>query len=253
MIENKKMKRKKTRIRTNSDKIIKNKNIDTKLVLKVFDNNHCTLEEDLDEWNKSCIKLLLQQSPSIYIYNCRIITDYYLSIASELSFYGFFTLYMNSNDKIKTKLNKSINAVLINPKSTYNIYLSFIDFLENMERRNLNMFLVNYHIFGDIAYKLKAYAKSLYYLEKDFLINNDTINFEKLTKLYYKLGIPECALGIIKLADEHQYEDVNNYENKFIWYINLCQYRKALEMIETNLKNENNPSKINFTRIIFIF
>jgi len=248
LTDNKKMKKKIFKIRYDSDSLVKSKNIDNELVLKVFDNNHCTLGEDWDEWYKSCIKLLLQQSPSIYIYNCRAIIDYYISIASELSLYGFYTLYMNSNDQVKTKLTNCINAAINNPKCTDNLFLKLLDLIESMERRNVNMFIINYHKFGDISYGLKAYAKSLYYLEKDFIMNNDTTNFNKLIKLYNKLGIPECALGLIKLADEHQYEDVENYENKFNWYINLEEYRKALEMINTKLKDENDDKKIKYLK-----
>jgi hypothetical protein len=246
--EDKKVKKKKFNIRFDSDSLVKVKNIDNDLVLKVFDNNHCTLGKDWDEWYKSCIKLLLQQSPSIYIYNCRSITDYYLSISSELSLHGFYSLYMNSNDQVKTKLTKCINAAIDNPKCTDNVFLMLLDLIENMERRNVNMFLINYHKFGGISYELKAYAKSLYYLEKDFTMNNDVININKLITLYYKLGIPECALGLIKLADEHQYEDVDNYENKFNWYINLEQYRKALEMINEKLKDEDDDKRIKYLK-----
>jgi tetratricopeptide (TPR) repeat protein len=248
LIDNKKIKKKKFNIRFDSDSLVKSKNIDNDLVLKVFDNNHCTLGEDLDEWYKSCIKLLLQQSPSIYIYNCRSITDYYLSIASELSLYGFYTLYMNSNDKVKTKLTNCIKAAIDNQKCTDNLFLMLLDLIESMERRNVNFFLVDYHKFGEISFKLKAYAKSLYYLEKDFTTNNDAKNFKKLIKLYYKLGIPECAFGLIKLADKHQYEDVDNYENKFNWYINLEEYRKALEMINEKLKDEKDDKKIKYLK-----
>ena len=241
-------KKKKFNIRFDSDTLVKSKNINNELILKVFDNNHCTLGEDWEEWYKSCIKLLLQQSPSIYMYNCRVITDYYLSIASELSLYGFYTLYMNSNDRVKTKLIKSISAAINNPKCTDNLLLMLLDLIESMKRRNVNMYLVDYQKFGNISYKLKAYAKSLYCLEKDFSTKNDAINFKKLIKLYYKLGIPECAFGLIKLADEHYYEDVNSYENKFIWYINLEEYRKALNMINEKLKNENDEKKIKYLK-----
>jgi len=248
LTEDKKMKKKSFKIRFDSDSLVKSKNIDNDLVLKIFDNNHCTLGEDWEEWYKSCIKLLLEQSPSIYIYNCRSITDYYLSIASELSLYGFYTLYMNSNDKVKTKLTNCLNNAITNPKCTDNLFLMLLNLIESMERRNVNMFLIDYHKFGDISYKLKAYAKSLYYLEKDFIMNNDTTNFNKLIKLYYKLGISECALGLIKLANEHQYEDVDNYENKFNWYINLEEYRIALEMINKKLKDEDDDKRIKYLK-----
>lgn len=108
--------------------------------------------------------------------------------------------------------------------------------------------MIDYHWFGEIAYNLKAYAKSLYYLEMDFLMNNDPKVFEKLIKLYYELDIPECAFGLIKLANQHEYEEVDDYKNKFIWYINLNDYRKGLEIIEEQLKKENDIKEINFLK-----
>ena len=246
--ENKKVKKEKSRTVIESDSISKYKSIDNELVLLVFDNSHCYLEEDWNEWNKSIIKLLLQQSPSIYIYNCRVITDYYVSIASELSSYGFYTLYMNSNDNIKTKLTTYLTNALEKPKANDNLILYILDLLESMERKNTNMFLIDYHLYGDIAYNLKAYAKSLFYLERDFAMSNDAQIFEKLVRLYYQLGVPECAFGLIKMAEQHQYEDVDNYENKFIWYINLNDYRKALTMIEEKIDNEYDINKINFLK-----
>ena len=246
--KHKRMKREKAKTFIDIDNTEKYKIINNELVMSVFDNNHCTLEEDWDEWNKSIIKLLLEQSPSYYIDNCRVITDYYVSIASELSSYGFYTLYMNSNDKIKTKLTKCLTAALKSPKANDNLILSILDLLESMERRNTNMFLEDYHLYGNIAYNLKAYAKSLFYLERDFSMSNDAQVFEKLIKLYYQLGVPECAFGLIKLAEEHQYEDVDNYENKFIWYINLKDYRKSLGMIEEKLETEFDINRIAFLK-----
>ena len=238
-------KKEKARTFIENDNMIKYKSIDNNLVLSVFDNNHCNLEKDWDEWHKSSIKLLLQHSPSIYIYNCNVITDYYLSIATELSNYGFYTLYMNSNDKVKNKLIKYINRALKGKKANDDIFLSLLDLLETMERRKANMFMLDYRLFGEISYNLKAYAKSLFYFEKDFLLNNDSSIFEKLIKLYYQLGIPESAMGLIKLAERHEYEDVDKFNKKYVWYINLNDYKKALEMIKEKLKVETDINEIN--------
>ena len=218
------------------------------LIIKIFDNSYCALEEDWNEWLKACIKTLLEKSSSPYLSNFSIIADYYLSVASELSAQGFYTFYINSEEKIKTQLEKYLEAAVKKPNSTYTVILAVLDLLENMERKKVDLPLKDYKFYGNICYKLKAYAKSVYYLEKSFLKEKDIDIFEKLIHLYYQLGITEWAYGLLKLEDKSEYKDIQNYENKFIWYMNLGNYGKALQMIEEKLSTEKNEDKIYFLK-----
>ena len=217
-------------------------------ILKVFDNKYCTLEEDWDDWLKSCIKTLLEKSSSPYISNLSVIADYYLSFASELSSQGFYSFFTNIRSENQKQVENILSVALNAPKATYSVILSILDLIESMERKKLYMHLNDYDFYGNICYKLKAYTKSLYYLERSFLNNKNDQTFEKLLYLYCQLGIPECAYGLMRLVDKNNYEDIKNYENKFIWYMNLGNYRKALEMIEEQLSSEKNEEKIYFLK-----
>ena len=220
------------------------------LIFKAFDNSYCLLEEDWEEWLKSCIKILLQKSPSPYFSKFSIIADYYLSVASELSAHGFYSFYMNSKYEVKLKLEDYINRALRAVKATDTVILSILNLVENMSRKREDMDFKDYKYYGNKCYNLKAYAKSLYYFEKCFINEKNVDLFEKLINLYYQLGIPEWAYGLINLVDKNKedYLDINNSENKFIWYMNIGEYRKALNMIEEKLSTEKNEEKIYFLK-----
>ena len=218
------------------------------LIMKVLDNDYCNLEEDWNEWLKTCIKTVLEKSSSPYLSNFSFIADYYLSVASELSAQGFYSFYICSNEESKKKMENYLNIALKAPKATYNVILAILDLLENMDRRRANMSLNDFKHYGNICFKLRAYAKSLYYLEKSFLKEKDISVFEKLIHLYYRLGIPQWAYGLLKLVDRDDYKNIKNYEDKFIWYMNLGDYRKALEMIEEILLTEKNEERIYFLK-----
>ena len=220
------------------------------LVLKAFNNSYCVLEEDWEEWLKSCIKILLEKSPSPYFSKFSIIADYYLSVASELSAHGFYSFYVNSKNEVKKKIDEYINVALRAPKASDTVILSILNLVENMSRKREDMNFNDYKYYGNKCYNIKAYAKSLYYFEKCFIDEKNVDIFEKLLNLYYQLGIPEWGYGLINLADKNkkEYSEIKNYENKFIWYMNLGEYRKALNMIEEKLATEKNEQKINFLK-----
>ena len=227
-------------------------NVDS--ILQSFDNSYCTLEEDWDDWLKSCIKKVLEESPSPYLSEFSVITDYYLSIASELSSHGFYSYYINCNNETKKKITEYLKVALSAPKASDTVMLSILNLIDNMERKRVNMELNDYEFYGNICFKLKAYAKSLYYFEKSFNEKKNVDIFEKLIYLYNQLGIPEWGYGTIKLIEkaesknDSEFQDFHNYENKFIWYMNLGKNRKALEMIEEKLKTEKNEDKKSFLK-----
>ena len=139
------------------------------LVLKAFNNSYCVLEEDWEEWLKSCIKILLEKSPSPYFSKFSIIADYYLSVASELSAHGFYSFYVNSKNEVKKKIDEYINVALRAPKASDTVILSILNLVENMSRKREDMNFNDYKYYGNKCYNIKAYAKSLYYFEKCFI------------------------------------------------------------------------------------
>ena len=227
--------------------IVKNRKglANNEIVIKSFANNHCKLEKDWNEWFKLIHKALFEQNPSNFLYIFYLITEYYFSINLDLTSHAFYSVYMDNNDANKQKLSEYLDIAIKDSKTPDDILLSILNLFEFMEKKNINMPLVNYTLFGNIAYKCKAFAKALYYKEKDFE-NNIYINIDNLFDLYYKLNVKENGKGLIKLIENgKKYKDLKDYDKKYIWYINLHDYSKALKIINTTLIKEKDKDKRN--------
>ena len=251
-----------------SNQSLKNRKaqIDNDLILKIFDNSNCLVEEDWQDWFKSSSKILFEQSPSYILYNCHLLSDYYFPLIIELYNYGFFTVYINNNDKNKMILTQGLISALNNPKTPNDILLTILNLIEFIERRNVNLCYIDYNQFGKVAYKCRAYAKALYYKENDFLLKNDYEQFEELLELYYEVKQQESAKGLLELVNknieknkENKHLSKNNFassnslidinmnvkeKNKYIWYIKIHDYNKALKLIDHQMKHEE--SKENY-------
>ena len=222
-------------------------------IIKQFDTSYCSVEEDWNEWFKSTSKILFEQSTIYALYLCHVVADYYFPLVIELYNYGFFSIYINMSDKNKMILISNIQKALKNAKTPNDILLNILNLSEFLERRNIHLQFINYKQFGNIAYECRAFAKALYYKENDFLLTNDFEHLEGLLELYYELKHPESAIGLLKLAeknkDKFMYLKKNNdedniYTNKYILYIKLHEYDKALELINEHLAIESNQKKI---------
>ena len=238
--------------------------IDNELIIKMFDNSNCLVEEDWHDWFKSSSKVLFEQSPSYILYNCHLLSDYYFPLILELYNYGFFTVYVNNNDKNKMILTQGLISALKNPKTPNDILLTILNLIEFIERRNVNLCYIDYNRFGKVAYKCRAFAKALYYKENDFLLKNDFEQFEDLLELYYEVKQQESAKGLLELVNrnlEKNKENNSNYmknnlassynylinvdmnfkeKNKYIWYIKIHDYNKALKLIDHQMLHEEN-------------
>ena len=230
--------------------IVKNRRgyVNNELVIKAFDNNNCKLEKDWNEWFKIIVKSVFEQTPSNFIYICYLITEYYNSLNIDLAPYAFYTVYSNNNDVNKAKLTKYLDVAIKNEKTPNKILLEILNLSEFMERKNVNMSFLDYKLFGDIAYKCNAFSKALYYKEKDFE-DNKYLDVNNLIDLYYKLNEPESSVGLIKLVENNtKYYEMKEYDKKYIWYINLHDYSKALKIINNEILKENNSDKLNNLR-----
>ena len=224
------------------------KYVNNEIVIKSFDNSNCRLEKDWNEWFKISSKSLFEQTPSYFIYITHLITEYYFSTNVDLSYYAFYSVYINNKDINKKKLSEYIYKATKNEKTPDEILLTILNLYEFMERKNINLPFLDYKHFGNIAYKCKAYAKVLYYKEKDFDDNKDIDN---LIDLYYKLNVPENALGLINIIEKNENNRFNlekEYDKKYIWYINMHDYSKALKIINEKLLYENDENKINYLK-----
>ena len=221
------------------------KYVNNEIVIKAFDNSNCRLEKDWHEWFKISSKSLFEQTPSYFIYITHLITEYYFSTNVDLTYYAFYTVYINNKDLNKKKLSEYIYKASKNEKTPDEVLLAILNLYEFMERKNINLPFLDYKLFGNIAYKCKAYAKVLYYKEKDFDENKDIDN---LIDLYYKLNVPYNSIGLINLVEKNENKRFNlekNYDKKYIWYINMHDYSQALKIINEKLLYEKDTNKIN--------
>ena len=248
-----------------SNQSIKNRKtqIDNELIIKIFDNSNCLVEEDWHDWFKSSSKILFEQSPSYILYNCHLLSDYYFPLILELYNYGFFTVYINNNDKNKMILTQGLISALSNPKTPNDILLTILNLIEFIERRNVNLCYIDYNQFGKVAYKCRAFAKALYYKENDFLLKNDYEQFEDLLEIYYEVKQKESAKGLLELINQHidinkeisyqksaalniSAKNISNInknlkdKNKYVWYIKIHEYGKALKLINKQILREEN-------------
>ena len=226
--------------------LVKNRRgiVNNDMVIKAFNNSHCKEEKDWNEWFKISHKVIYEQNPSNFLYICYLLTEYYFSLNLDLSNYAFYSVYINNNDSNKMKLTQFLRQAIKNEKTPDDISLTILNLTEFMERKNMHLPLIDYRLFGNIAYKCKALAKALFYKQQDF---EDSRNLDDLLDLYYKLNVPENGEGLIRLVESRQklYYDIKDYDKKYIWYINLHNYSKALNIINNKLLKEKDINKRN--------
>ena len=240
--------------------------IDINQILNLFSTANCAGEDDWNEWFKSSSKILFEQSPSYILYYCHFVIDYYFPLIRELYSYAFYSTIKNINEESKSKIVDELISALNSPKTPNDILLIILNLTEYIERKNLGISFFDYYLFGNVAYKCRAFAKALYFKENYFLINKGSI--EDLLELYYELKLPESAAGLLKFVQKNETtkkrkdskspkmllnkksNDSNktNEEDKefseHIWYIKLHEYKKSLDIINNRLKYERNKEEI---------
>ena len=245
----------------NGININKKNQVDNASIIKQFNTSYISEEEDWNEWFKSTSKILFEQSPIYALYLCHLVADYYFPLVIELYDYGFFSIYEKLSKNNQIVILNDLRKCLNNPKTPNDVLLNILNLYEFFKRRNLHLKLIDYREFGNIAYKCRAFAKALYYKENDFIIRNDFENFEDLLEIYYELKHPESAIGLLKLLekkrdillknkkneneeDDEENNEIINYNNKYVLYIKLHDFDKALKIIDEKLSIESNDKNI---------
>ena len=242
----------------------KNK-FDNEKIIRVFNNTQCSVEEDWYDWFKSSSKILFEESPSFILLTINSLSEYYFPLILELYNYAFLTVYTNNNDKNKEYLTNMLINAINNDKTPNDILLTILNLIEFIERRNINLSYIDYNQFGNVSTKCRAFAKALYYKENYFLIKNDFEQFEDLLELYYEVKLEESAKGLLEqinnsIEKNNQFNrkqyynigvnnliNINLYlkeNNKYIWYIKVHDYEKALKLINEQLLHEENKENL---------
>ena len=243
----------------------KKNQFDNEKIIRVFNNTQCSVEEDWYDWFKSSSKILFEESPSFILLTINSLSEYYFPLILELYNYAFLTVYTNNNDKNKEILTNMLINAINNEKTPNDILLTILNLIEFIERRNINLSFIDYNQFGNVSNKCRAFAKALYYKENYFLIKNDFEQFEDLLELYYEVKLEESAKGLLEqinnsIEKNNQFNrkqyynlgvnnliNINLYlkeNNKYIWYIKVHDYEKALKLINEQLLHEENKENL---------
>ena len=156
----------------------------------------------------------------------------------DLNLNSFLSLYNNFTDNNKRLIMESLDKAIMNPSTPDYIIISTLNLINFMEKKNIILSFRANDEFGKIAYNCKSYAKALYYKEKGFEEGNELESIDDFIDLYYKLNVTENGVGLIKLSEtDEKLRNINEYDKKYIWYINMHDYNKALEIINKHIFN----------------
>ena len=217
------------------------------IVIKSFENCNCTLEKDWIEWYRKVNKSILEQNPSKFIYIFYMITEYYLNMSFDLNPHCFLSVFNNNTDNNRRVIIGNIEKAITNPKTPDYIIISILNLIDFMEKKKAVLSFKRHQDLGKIAYNCKAYAKALYLKEKGYEDDNSLESIDDFIDLYYKLNVSENGIGIIKFIEDQNdtmYDSIKNYDKKYIWYINMHDYNKALEIINEKLSKTNDKKTI---------
>ena len=225
--------------------LIKNRRSNNDIILKSFNNSNYTLELDWIDWYRKVIKSLFEQNPSTFIYIHYFITEYYFNMASDLNLYSFLTVYNNNTDNNKAIIINCLDKALMHPKTPEYIIIAITNLMDFMSKMGVQISYRDYKDLGKIAYNCKAYTKALYYNEKGFETNLSFERIDDIIDLYYKLNVTENGVGLIKLSEtDEKLRNINEYDKKYLWYINMHDYDTALKIINEKLSQEMKQKNI---------
>ena len=215
------------------------------IVIKSFENSNCTLEKDWIEWYRKVNKSVLEQNPSKFIYIYYIITEYYFNMTLDLNLHSFLSVFNNNTDNNRGIIIGNLEKALLNPNTPDYIIISILNLIDFSEKKKTIISFMKHEELGKIAYNCKDYAKALYFKEKGFEDDSNLESIDDFIDLYYKLNVTENGKGIIQFIENNDiYQEIKAYDKKYIWYINLHDYNKALQIINEKLFKEIDQKNI---------
>ena len=196
-------------------------------------------------WRESFRKFMLsvlEETPiSILRVCCLIAHD---SVPLELFCACFISIWLKLTEKEQNEIIHYLELALKN-SDVQDVIKTILNLAEFMERCDTPLPLDN-RLLAQKAFHVRAYAKSLHYVEEQFNVaaathvSNDVL--EQLVILNHELQKPEAAAGVLDYASKN----VKNLDQrgKERWYEKLHDWQKALNAYEKDLSLEQ-PAALN--------
>lgn len=195
------------------------------LLLREFDTSKCHIADDWTRWLIKTSNQLLKQNPSPVLHACSTLTEVYAPLAQDLYCIAFLNCWRQMIQSEKNQILDSFYAAKNAPSCTVQVLQQILNLAEFMELdESEDIKLLSSKTLAGIAENCNAFAKALYYWEKEF-VNSPKETVEKLIQTNYQLQQPEAAEGILNYAKKNLLT-----EDKEDWYEKLQKWPEALEI-----------------------
>ena len=190
-----------------------------------------------DGWRESFrrfqIAVIEESSVSILRVCCLIAHD---SVPPELFNACFISIWTNINEREQNETVRYLELALKNSE-VHDIIKTILNLAEFMERCDSPL-PIEPKILAEKAFSVRAYAKSLHYVEEQFHNSTQPTSeiLEQLVTLNHELQRTEAAAGVLDYGSKH----LKNLDMrvKERWYEKLHDWQKALNGYEKELNYE---------------
>eukprot|EP01127_Copromyxa_protea_P021217 TRINITY_DN7249_c0_g1_i1.p1 TRINITY_DN7249_c0_g1~~TRINITY_DN7249_c0_g1_i1.p1 ORF type:complete len:2507 (+),score=519.55 TRINITY_DN7249_c0_g1_i1:98-7618(+) len=220
--------------------------------IAAWDISGVFLKSDWYEWMSRVSITMLRESPATAL---RIMTGLAMvhpTVAQNLFSVSFMSCWDQLKEKEKEQVVVFIHRALSSSKITAKVLHRLLDLTEFMERAEKPLPLDN-NILGELAHRAGAYAKALYYFEKEFKESPQPHleQFHNLITVNDKLGQHEAGNGLLKKAKA--IPSVGTVNIPIAWYEKIQNWSEVLSVYNANQEREPTNLLIMLDRMRCLF
>ena len=210
-------------------------------IMKIWSPAQRSTSQDWMNWMQTFSNELLKESPSYSLRACSILAQKYPPLSRSLFNAAFLSCWKALFDQHQDKLINSLETTFRSPSMPAEIIQDLLNLAEFMEHHDTAL-PIDDDALGNLSFQCQAYAKALYYKEKQLLKNNKNQQslhdiYELLININNKLSQKQAARGILAMTrknkEQSYYLKANNpnlikLKNVYLWYEKLERWEDAL-------------------------
>ena len=189
--------------------------------------------EDWNEWMRKFSLELLQQSPAPVLRCCFPLATVYQPLANHLFNAAFVAVWAELNEGSQDHLLRQLESALKSEGVPSKVLLNLLNLAEYVEQNEHPLhLLLDVQNLGQVAMRVRAFAKALHYKEVEFASNPGECA-EALIDINKELEKPAAAVGVIEFARQKFLR--SEVTLKESWFEKLDQWDAALLTYERNI------------------
>ena len=166
---------------------------------RAWDVSQRSSREDWEEWMRRFAIRLLQEAPSPALRATAGLAQAYQPLARELFSAAFACCWKELSDAYRANLVKALE-IAFKADVSAEILQSLLNLAEFMEHDTEGGLPIDIGVLADLALKCRAYAKALYYKEREYSQTRSSRCVESLISINRKLDLQDAALGVLKVS-----------------------------------------------------